>query len=437
MKSTARTDGSTRWIGAVALAIGLLAPASQAALSPGLGIKLGNVRVSPFVDLSMGYDSNVRLAEGEVLPLNPDGSYQIQGDKIGDSFTQLSAGVGLSRALASEWDLRLRAWYDKRLYAKETEINYDSVTVEGSGRYWPVSDRYTVSMGGKYRQAQDVERIPSSATLTMPGETPLPFLEERDDRLERVTLDGFGILAMRPQERTSFSLSALASTVDYTESQLFDYWQWALNGNAGYRYSEKTYIFLEGEYELVDGDALTRNVPVYALRLGFNTKPRVKLDYKIGVGVKTYEHATDETGDTRERKWDIDFDGLLNWRYSEKLSLFGKAWTDVGTAIQYQAPENTRRTYAGQVGADYAFMKRFNAMSALSYRLDSYDYRIDYGQNLSQQKSELWQIMGRVTMAPRTSAFWKVYVESSYELGDNDLDTYNQWQVWVGASLWY
>jgi hypothetical protein len=424
-------------MGAVALAIGLLAPASQAALSPGLGIKLGNARLSPFVELSMGYDSNVRLTEGQALQLQQDGSYEVQSTKVGDYFSQFAAGVGLSRVLASEWDLRLRTWYDTRLYAKETQINYDSVTVEGSGRYWPVSDIYSLTMGGKYREAQDVERIPSSASLTMPGETPLPYLEERDDRLKRVTMDGFGVLAIRPQERTSFSLGANASTVDYDDNQLFDYWQWSLNGNAGYRYSEKTYIFLEGNYELVDGEALTRKVPVYAVRLGFNTKPRVKLEYKVGVGVKTYEYATDETGDSLDRKWDIDFDGLLNWRYSEKLSLFGKAWTDVGTAVQFQAPENTRRTYAGQVGADYAFMKRFNATSALSYRLDSYDYPIDYGQNLTQEKSELWQIMGRVTMAPRSSAFWKVFVESSYELGDNDLDTYNQWLVWVGASLWY
>ncbi len=437
MNSLARTDGVGRWIGSVTLAVGLLASVSQAALSPGLGIKLGNERLSPFVEASVGYDSNVRLAAGEVLPLNPDGSYQVQNKKIGDSFSQFTAGVGLSRPLASEWDLRARAWYDTRLYSKETQINYDSVTAEGSARYWPISDMYTATLGGKYREAQDVERVPASANLTMPGDAGLPYLEERDDRLKRVTMDAFGNLAFRPKERTTFSVGGVASTVDYDDSQLFDYWQWSLNGDAGYRFSEKTYIFLAGDYQLVDGDALSRTVPVYALRLGFMTKPREKIDYKISVGVKTYEHATDTEGSSWDRTWGLDFDGLLNWRYSEKLNIFGKAWTDVGTAIQPQAAEDTRRTYAGQIGADYAFMKRFNAVGALSYRLDSYDFPIEYGNDLTQRKSELWQVMGRVMMAPRGSTFWKLFVESSYELGDNDLDTYDQWLVWLGASLWY
>lgn len=427
-----------RWMHRAFLAVILAAGVAQAALTPGTGLTLGAVRASPFVDVSMGYDSNVRLASGEVLELQPNGSYQVQNTKIGDSFSQLTAGVGISRALESEWDLRLRGWYDTRMYSKETGENFDSITAETSVRYWPVSDQYIVSAGGKYREAQDVERVPASgAVLTMPGEMPLPYLEERDDRLKRTTVDGFGSLTLHPGERTDLTVGGVASTVNDDDQQLFDYWQWNLNGEAGYWYSEKTSIFLHGEYEVVDGDALTQDVPVYALRIGLRTRPRARLDYKISLGFKTYEHATDETGENREQKWDPDFDGQLNWRCTEKLSVFGKAWTDVGTAIQYQAPEDIRRTYAGQVGADYSFLTRLNAIGAVSYRLDAYDFGIDYGDGLTQEATELWQLMGRLTLTPRVNTFWKVFVESSYEVGDNDLDNYDQWLVWLGASAWY
>lgn len=410
---------------------------AQAAFSPGTGIKFGTLRVSPFAEASMGYDSNVRLAEGNVLRLQDDGSYQVQDSKIDDYFSQFTVGAGLSRVLVSEWDLRLRGWYDTRMYAEETDINYDGVSVEGSARYWPVSDYYSATLGGKYRQAQDTERVPASASLTMPGEVALPYLEERDDRLKRTTVDGFGQLEFRPRERLNFSAYGTASSVEYDDDDLFDYWQWAASGQAGYRYSEKTIVFAELEYELVEGDALSDAVPVYALRVGLRTKPRVKVDYKLGVGVKTYEYYTDETGDEQKDRWDLDFDGQLNWRYSEKVNYFGKAWTDVGTAIQSQAPEDLRRTYAGQLGVDYAFAKRFNAIGAASYRLDDYDYPIDFGDGRTQQNTELWQGMVRLMMAPRANTFWKVFTEVSYEYGDNDLDDYDQWLVWLGASVWY
>jgi hypothetical protein len=176
---------------------------------------------------------------------------------------------------------------------------------------------------------------------------------------------------------------------------------------------------------------------VYALRVGLRTKPRVKVDYHVAVGVKTYEHYTDTTGEDQERKWDWDFDALMNWRRSEKLSLFGKAWTDVSSAIQENSPENTRRTYTAQVGADYSFLRRLNAVGALSYRLDAYDFTIDFGNDLQQDKTELWQVMGRLTLSPQVNTFWKVFLESSYEIGDNDLDNYDQWLIWLGLSAWY
>lgn len=410
---------------------------AQASFTPGTGIKAGTFRVSPFAEAAIGYDSNVRLAEGNVLRLQSDGSYQVQDSKLDDYFSQLTVGVGASRVLVSEWDLRFRGWYDARVYAEETDINYDSVSVEGSARYWPISDYYSATLGGKYRVAQDVERVPASASLTMPGEVELPYLEERDDRLKRTTVDGFGRIEMRPRERLNFAVGGTGSMVDYDDADLFDYWQWALNGEAGYRYTEKTIFFGELECELVDGDALSDNVPVYALRIGFRTKPRTKVDYKIGVGVKTYEYFTDETGDERDRKWDPDFDGQLNWHYSEKLNVFGKVWTDVGTSIQNQSPENTRRTYAGKIGADYAFWTRLNAVGAVTYRLDDYDFPIEYDDDQVQKQTELWQVMGRLTLAPRANTFWKVFTEVSYEFGDNDLDTYDQWVVWMGGSVWY
>lgn len=423
----------------MALGAGLLLPGAlwAAGSLPGEGIRLGAVRVSPFLEGSIGYDSNARLAEGDVLTLQPDGSYELQNSRIDDYFTQWTVGAGVSRVLESEWDLRFRGWYQSRWYEKQTYINYDSFALEQSGRYWPASDRYALSMGVKYRAAEDVERVPVSAATTMPGETPLPYLGEREDRLQRVTVDGFASFDFRPGERTSMGTSISASTVNYEDRRLFDYWSWTLNANAGYQYTDRTAVFLEGDYQILEGDALLRAVPVYALRAGLRTKSRVKLDYRISVGAKTYEHATDSTGGTWKQTWDLDFDGLMNWRYSEKLSFFGKAWTDVGTTVQYQAPEDTRRTYAAQLGTDYAFLRRLNAVGAISYRLDSYDFTIHYDNGLTQSRTELWQVMGRLTLSPQVNTFWKVYVESSYEVGANDLDNYDQWLVWLGLSAWY
>jgi len=436
MKTNRRIGGARTWSGSVFLACGLAAAVAQAGWDPGTGIKAGRLRISPFADVSVGYDSNVRLAEGEILPLNMDGSYQVQSsEKKGDYFSQLTAGFGISRQLESEWDLRFRAWYDTRLFGEETDSNYDSVTAEASARYWPVSDKYMVSAGGKYRESQDVGRVPSSASLTMPGEMPLPYLEERSDRLKRVSVDGFANVNVHPGDRSDFGFGAIGSSVNYDDKQLFDYWNWRVTGSAGYRFTEKTAFFGTVEYQTVGGDSLSKDIPVYAFRVGLRTRPREKIDYSLSVGAKTYEHFNDPEGLTKDDRVDFDFNGILNWRYSEKLNFFGKAWTDVSAAIQVE--ENTRRTYAGQLGANYAFMKRLSAAGAVSYRVDAYDFPIDYGEDRVQDQTELWQVMGRLTLTPRANAFWKMYLEGSYETGDNDLDDYDQWQVWLGASVWY
>jgi hypothetical protein len=421
----------------VAVSLAILAGGARAAMDPGTGLKFGDLRVSPFAEGTIGYDSNVRLAEGEILQLQDDGSYQLQDEQVDDTFSQLTAGVGVSRVLVSEWDFRFRGWYDTRMYAKETDINFDSITAEGSARYWPLSDKYAVNLGGKYREAQDVERVPGSAVLTMPGELPLPYLEERDDRLKRVSQDVFGNVTLRPGERTDFTVGGTVSSVEYEDDQLLDYDKWTANAEAGYRHSEKTSFFVNGEYEEVAGDGMSEDVPVYGLRVGVRSRLRATLDYKISVGFKTYEYYKDTDGEDQDRRWDPDFDGQLNWHCTEKLSVFGKAWTDVAAAIQEQASETTRRIYSGQVGADYSFMTRLTAMGAASYRLDAYDSPIEFGQERTQEDTDLWQLMGRLTLTPRTNSFWKLFVETSYEMGDNDLDDYDQWLVWLGASVWY
>ena len=408
----------------------------QATPSPGNGVKLGAFRLSPFADFALGYDSNVRLAQGEVLPLQPDGSYQVQdATEKHDFFSEYTIGLGVNRSLESEWDLRLRAWYEARRYVEETDSDYDSETAEISTRYWPASDKYMLLAGGKYRAAEDVERVPVSSVLTMPGEAPLPYLEEQYDQLKRQTLDGFVNLQFRVQDRTDLSVGGTASMVDYDDPRFFDYSHWDLNGEVSYLFSEKTSFFGNMQYYLAEGDGLSKKVPVYGWMLGFKTRPLERLDYRIGLGVKTYEHATDSEATQWKRKWDVNFDGLLNWHYTERMSVFGKAWTTVTPTVT--EAEDTRRTYAGQLGVNYYLVRRVSVVGAVSYRLDEYDFPIVYGNNLTQEKTAIWEYTGRVTVTPEVNTFWKAFGEVSYEQGDNDLDTYDQWMIRVGASLWY
>lgn len=417
---------------AVAWTVGVQA---QSGWVPGGGVKAGQFRVSPFADLAVGYDSYAGLSEGEQPTQTADGTYQYGSTENDDFFTQFAVGLGISRAMESEWDLRARAWYDTRLYMDQTDVSYDSVTAETALRFWPASDKFLFRVGGKYRLATDVERTPVSAPLTMPGEQPLPFLEERYDRMKRTTLDGHALAEFRALARTDFSIGGQVSSVDYDDAELYDYLNWSLSGTAGYRLTEKTSFFGVMEYRMVDGDSLSSRVPVYALRAGFRSRPLEKVDYRISVGAKTYKHYEDSEGLSKDRRTDIDFDGLLTWRYSEKLNLFGNARTDVGAAVQES--ENTRRTYSGQLGFDYACLKRVNLIGSASYRLDDYDFPIRYGDDQEQDQTELWKFLGRVELNPRAKAFWKLFLESSYETGDNSLDTYDQWLVFLGASVWY
>jgi hypothetical protein len=424
--------------GGAGLAVFLLASSigAQAAISaPGNGIRVEGVKFSPFVELSAGYDSQAWLSSGDSQRVNPDGTF-VDKD-TDDVFAQFSVGLGIgpSATMRPEWDIRLRGWYDRRIYDDLSEIDYDAFTAEGTIRYWPESDKYRVTVGGKFRNLQDYERVPASAVQTMPAELPLPYVEDRSDRLKRINMSGFGDVQWLALPKTDFTLGGSATRTDYDGTNVFDNWNWTLRGDAGYRFSEKTSFFVQMNYQQLNSDSLSKDVPVVGLRAGFRTRPLVKVDYRIGVGAKTYEYARDVEASDYDRKWDWDVDGQLNWRARDNLSLFGRLWTDVQPAATVR--EVTRRSYAGQAGLSYAFLRRLSAIGSVTYRYDDYDFPIDYGNNLQQEYAELLQFTGRLVLAPVANTFWKLFVEATFERGDNDLDQYDQWIVLAGASLWY
>jgi hypothetical protein len=434
MRQLAHISGSFDRLWLMMAGVVLVPALLQASPSAGTGVRLGAMRASPFADLSFGYDSNLRLAQGEVLALQSDLSYQVQDKAKSDYFSEYTAGLGFNRALESEWDLRMRAWYDARKYVTESQLDYDTMTAEASAIYWPANDNYRISLGGKVRDAEDVERVPVSSVTTMPGDAVLPYLEEQYDRLKRTSFDGIVDAQYRALERTDLSVGGKIATVDYKDKRLSDYQRWSTHGEAGYRFSEKTSFFGNMNYRLAEGDDLSRDVPIVGWLLGIQTKPRELLNYRLGVGGKTYEHATDSSGAQWKRKWDVDFDGLLNWQCAERMSIFGKAWSDVNAAVQVQ--ERTRRTYAGQLGLNYYLVRRLSGAVAVSYRLDEYDFPISY-EGVTQRQTDIWQYSGRLTLAPQNKAFWKAFAEGSFEQGDNDLDTYQQWTFRVGGAVWY
>ncbi len=409
---------------------------AQAAISaPGSGIRIEGFKISPFVEASAGYDSQAWLGSGKNQEILPDGTFaQKDTDDVFAQFT-VGLGIGPSTSLRPEWDVRLRGWYDHRVYNDLSEIDYDAFTAEGTVRYWPESDKYRLTVGGKFRSLQDYERVPSSAVQTMPAEMPLPYVEDRSDRLKRNNLTGFGDLQWTALSKTEFTLGGSVESTDYDGTNVYDNWNWTLRGDAGYRFSEKTSFFAQMNYRRLISDSFSKDVPVVSFRAGFRTRPLVKVDYKIGIGAKTYEYAVDSQASAYDRKWDWDVDGQLNWRARENLSIFGRAWTDVQPATTVR--EVTRRTYAGQAGFNYAFLRRLSGIGSVTYRYDDYDFPIEYPGQLRQEYAELLQFSGRLVLAPVVNTFWKLFVETTYERGDNDLDQYDQWVVLVGASLWY
>lgn len=404
-----------RWIAA---SIVLLNAVNVMALvKPGQGIALGSFILSPFVDLNGTYDSNVRL---------------LSTNTIDDIFVDIMAGLACVNS-NKNWEVNGRAWYMWRHYCNTPDLDHAEWSIR-TDLGWGKRDSLKLDLNYKYRYTEDIDRNPTTSSGISSESQPLILAEDRALRVAR-TLHDLSIAGGRDlTDKTAVDLGYSYSSTEYPATNLNDWLEHKLLGEAGYRATDKTWIHLQLQAGLQDSDSLGRQSLFALLRLGAQTRTTEKISYKASLGFERYDYQYSYNTATQQEYNLFSFDITGKWKATRKLHFQLTGRNGVQPTAEYD--NNIMTVYLASLSCEYYFNDPLYASLTGSYRHDFYEEQEIVDGIL--QDIENRQISGyaRINYAP-PKKFYKIYVEGRYEITRATWTDYDQLRLTLGLMLKY
>ncbi len=248
---------------------------------------MGRLTLSPYVSVSLAYDSNVR-------PLEQD--FTLQGEpslrKVSDTLHEVQVGT-FAVWLDDDWQINGSAWGFWRRYH-----DLDVEDEEGFGARFALArgdrDRLALSAFQLFERRFDfaLEAAPASPPPSpVPGGEIVLADEFTRNQFERDLLL-FGINAGRDLgDRIELDGGVSYRKTDYKDGRFFDESGHAISFSAGRRLRAETTAFLHGGYGEEDNENYVKAVPYYRVLAGLRATPTEKTSYNVGVGYQRYDRA--------------------------------------------------------------------------------------------------------------------------------------------------
>jgi hypothetical protein len=420
----------------LSFAIGL-AVATLAFGKPGEGIRIGNLAISPFVDLSITYDDNVFLTGL---------------DEEEDYFIDIVPGIALLNRTDTVL-LRGRAWGQFRRYDEfDEELDHDSYG-ETVGAVLGGEENPFLLLHQKYVHLDDYEIIPRSVDTLNIESQDLLLTQDRTERVERDIFDVAVVMGRNLTDKIRVDVGYGFSEVDYDtlpeaqpftgQDELFDWDEQKLQAELQHEITDKTSALLTGQLSEQDSDGFDDNAEYYIVRGGFITRTTRKTSFKGGVGFESYDAAAPSPEGEDLDEEIINFDVSAIWEATPKLTLQVSGRNGIQPATQYRS--NTKVIHLVSLALSYRLTETLRLSLAGSWRNDDYVARVPVtvgGEIVDLQYKEREHLGGRVRLDYWPHAkFYDLYVEASYEdVEDNledDYEDYDQLRVAAGLSLRY
>ncbi len=378
--------------------------------SPGDGITVQNWRLSPFLDLSATYDSNVG----------------IDGTDESDYFTDLWLGTDLLRK-TEKLTLQAQVWGKIRNYADQTDQNY-----EGFGEIIGISyvpwNELRLKLEQHYAQLTDYEY---TLQFTNTGLVTLQDKTERQDR-ERFSI-GVG-MELPLSDKMTLALDAAYGYVDYDNSATFDGTERTVSLELAYKVTDKTALFVYGDYELLDSDGNDDATIVYALRVGAKTLTTDKLTFRAGAGTIWYK-VDNGPGADAESDAEFNFNAQAAWQATPKISIVASARNYLRIAAD--SADNAKDATEFSLGGNYRLSDSISLSLTGAYSMTEYINPIMIGGNLIDREQDIWMMRTRLTYTP-PAQFISFYLDAQYNtVDDNSGDDYDQLRLGAGVRLRY
>ena len=423
----------------------LLTATLAAFARPGEGIKIGNLRLSPFLDGAITYDSNVFL-EGA-------------NEENDDFYLDLVGGVGFLNK-TDRMSLLGRGWLQGRWYDEYTARDTEGFG-EKLGLVWGELEDLQLEVNQKFVRLDDYELTPRSVDTLNTLSQNLMLTEDRTERVKRDLFDvgavagryvtdkleadaglSFGSVEYNPDLDPDEYMSDIVlgtGSLSVNTNGLYDWYEIRAQGELTYQLTDKTSALLTGQYSDQNSDGFEDDSVVYLVRVGLLTYATKKVTFKGGVGFETYDFAgKSDLGDDLDITI-FNYDASGTWQATEKLLFEVSGRNAVQPATQYSA--NIKEVTLAQLGAIYDITARLNISLAGSYRHDDYVGRIELlDGTLAYKEREHFGGRLRLNYKPK-SPWFDLYAEGTYEdVNDNledDYTDYEQWRLTAGVALRY
>jgi hypothetical protein len=396
---------------AVALCIPIIAGVAIA--EPGQGIKIDNLTISPFMDLTARYDSNV---------------YQSDKDAKDDYIGEGDIGVAVQNQ-TDMLDLGGRLWGQLRRYNDATEKDADDWGAS-AGILAGEKEMLAVALYGKYAKLEDFDRTPGSVDRMDLQEVALELTGDPSERAKRELFEVDAGVGKQLTDKVDADLAYSFFDVNYDESGYYNWKEHRGNLTGGYKVTDKTTALLTGVIGQQDSDGLKDKSDLGIVRLGLKQQLTDKTSVRVEGG---YEHYSSGAEGADEKNI---FNYMVNgaWQATDKITLKLTGKNGIVPASLYA--NNTKEVTSLALGGYYRLIETVQLGLSGSFSEDKYDRDVTVGTETKEDKTKRYGGQFRVDYIPAAD-FYNVFASVSFTDADSTIEDYEQWKAALGLQLRY
>jgi len=352
----------------IGLAVCVVAGTATVSLAgkPGEGIQLRRLMLRPYAQMSITYDTNPALRRDD---------YEEEDD------IYLSESLGVSLSLPTKIiNVHGSVYVSRRDYLQQ-DANDDGVPGREVDGHTDFGHNLSFSAGERFGRnltvdfnyqhvTDDTHRPESQHLLNQPTQAEPYPLEERASRVERgqwtASVGYHDDLTDKIDGSVGWNLNGTV----YDSGDLFDHFENAFHGNVGYLVTDKSAMFLSGQYGLHDSDAFDGTSDAKTVHVGWRTRFTAKTSFNAGVGVEQFSPAG-----LPDREF-FSFSLGWGWRPTRKWNVSVNGGNS-GEPSSYER-NNWRRMTTVSAGAGYTLTQKMSCSVGLAYQHDKYEYAYEY-----------------------------------------------------------
>lgn len=435
------------------LSAALCGSALNAHAAAGEGILLGGLTLTPLVEGSATYDTNVWRAP--------------ERGKVPSSRGELSDvyfAAKLQLALAAETDLyqaRAEGWHRIQRYRDVRARDTDELGARLQ-LHLGTREALRLTLYQRYAEVDQYDRGPAGRDLAdMEADVEAlvdPSLQDRVALGQRKVYSGHTRLGRDLTEKSTLDAEVHIHSVRYQEAgteplatvTLNDTVTYRLTVETGWRITDKTTLFLAADGARHDSDAFDRDADLLAARAGLSTLTTEKLRFRAAAGVMRYRYETQQpagpdgpagAGTTTERSENLSMELGAWWRPADRWLFRAAASTGYQPAVQYLG--NATYDLSGQLSAGYRIARHLQASVSAGARREDYQRPVSVadpagGRREIDKYVNLATYSARLAYRPADAFFaWHVEVREDRALSNEAAAEYRAAQATTGLTVWY